>query len=279
MPKIRKPAVHHKKFLLLTPLGKYHNGVLVLFILFLSVIFQNAARADFASDYQGFLKTYGAYRIAHNDYQTTRNQYLQYGTLNSQTAALEAVKRFLLQRDDVVLSFISLIRQKATDPVYLTLLNDEENFHKTHKERVPAVASLDDSVRISREAEDHHIPLQRNVRKITTSILLDRVVALKDRFLALDEDAGRLILILKSQDKDVSTLERWRLDAKNKELLAEQKLLAAQNKIIALSGGSVEVLTQNFNEIQIILSEANQYLNEGLTFMGELAETMKYGNY
>lgn len=253
-------------------------------IIFISVsgfllITNTHVRAGFIEDYQGFLKTYDAYRAAHSTYITTRNQYLQYGTLNSQNEALEGVKKFLVMRDDVILSYISLLRLKNTDTILTSLLDDEERFLKAHREKVTAVGTLSDAVSVSQEAENRHITFQVTSRKIVATLLIAKVDAIRHKYLLLETKATSLILTLKNQGKDVVTLERWLLDAKNKELLVEQKLLEARNKTAVLRASSPENLTQEYNAIQFTIFEANQYLREALGFMTELSENIKYGNY
>lgn len=237
------------------------------------------AQAGFIEDYQGYLKTNDAYRTAHSTYITTRNQYLQYGTLNSQNEALDAVKKFLIARDEVVLSFISLLRLKNNDPLFAALLNDDENFLKNHKEKVPVVATLNDAVSVSQVVENQHILFQVTSRKIVATLLIAKVENLHLKYHQLEAKTTSLIHTLKNQGKDVTTLERWILDAKNKELLSEQKLLEAQNKTTALRSSSLDNLTQEYNAIQFTIFEANQYLREALAFTTELSENIKYGNY
>lgn len=245
----------------------------------LVIITNTHVQAGFSEDYQGFLKTYDAYRTAHNTYNTTRNQYLQYGTLNSQNEALEAVKKFLVMRDEVILSYISLLRLKNTDTLLTSLLDDEERLLKDHREKVPAVGTLSDAVSVSQTAENRHLPFQITSRKIVATLLIAKVDTLRLRYQQLEIKANSLIQTLKNQGKDVTTLERWLLDAKNKELLVELKLLEARNKTTALRASSPENLTQEYNAIQFTIFEANQYLREALRFITELSENIKYGNY
>lgn len=260
-------------------LNKFQRYIIlpIYLLLFLSVF--SFANAGFEEDYQGYLKTYDSYRASYEKYATTRNQYLTYGTLNAKNDALVAGKDMITQRDDVLLSYISLLKSRNTDQVYTNLLDDETTFLLAHKNKIPGVSSLEDTVETAKEVEDRHLPLQVAAKKITATIIYNKVVGVKEAYISLENDATALIHNLKLKERDVSTLERWLLEAKNKELLADQKLSQASSKIASLKGSSLDQLNQGYNEMQFVLFEANQYLKEALRFMNELSESIKYGQF
>ncbi len=235
--------------------------------------------ADFNQSYQGYLDTYEAYRSASNDYVTTRNQYLQYGTLNAKNDALTAGKKFLLTRDQTLLSYISLLRERITDTSFNPLLDDEEKFLKDHQERIPAVGSLEDAIVISQETEKRQANFLILSKKIVGLIILNKVETAEQSFRVLYTDAQKLIESIKASGKDASTLERWLLDAKNKQLLVEAKITESKNLLTNLHFTDQENLNSEYNKIQFTIFEANQYLKEATSFLNELAESIKYGKY
>jgi len=251
-------------------------GTIVIVILSL---FTTVAMADFNESYDSFLKTYDDYRIDHEKYITTRNQYLTYNTLTAKNDALVAVKDFLTQRNSVLLSYITLLRLKNTDSTYTNLLDDEQNFLTDHAQKIPAIASLDDAVGHSKLAEERHVPFQVTSKKIVSTFLLTKVQVSKTAFTNLENETNSLITILRTQGKDVTTLERWVLEAKNKEFLVGQKLTATENQINTLRADSIENVTEQYNKIQFTLFEAQQYLKEGMRLLSEVAETIKYGQF
>lgn len=235
--------------------------------------------ATFEEDYQGYLKTYDAYKLTYDAYVTTRSQYLTYGTLTSKNEALTAVKDFLINRDTVLASYFSLLSLKNTDTVYASLTGDEIEFLNEHKSRVPAVATLDDAVKISDEVEERNIKLQILAKKIVATVITSKINSLKLAFTVSENEAKNLVTTLKNTGHDVSVLERWLVEAKNKELLAEGKLAEVADKISKLSGANENSITTSYNEIQLLLLDANQYLKEALKYLKEIADTIKYGNY
>lgn len=237
------------------------------------------AQADFQSDYQGFLKTYDTYRTAHANYVTTRNQYLTYGTLASKNEALTNIKAFLVARDDVLLSYIGLLRQRTNDAGLNGLMDEEYDYLQGRKQVITAVASLEDAVEVAKEAEERHIPFQITSRKIVGGTISGNIDGLKLQFVLLEQEANLLIQNLRGQGRDTSTLERWLLDAQNKKLLTEQKLSQVRIQLDSLRALGADELTEEYNKVQFALFEANQYLREAIGFMTELSEAIKYGRF
>lgn len=253
--------------------------IISLSVVWLNYFFITPIFADFNQDYQGFLQTYDAYRNAHNRYITTRSQYLQYQTLNAQNDALQGVKEFLTLRNQILLSYISLLRLKNVSDPYVNLLNNEENLIKVHNEKINAVSTLNDAVTISKEVEKRHLPFQITSKKIIATIILSKVSSLRSEIELLESEISLIITDLKNLGYDVTTLERWFLDAKNKLLLADQKISLVQNQINGLTATDLNSLGSNYNKIQFASFEAHQYLKETLAFLTELSESIKYGNY
>ncbi len=250
----------------------------ILLVILITII-SPLAQASFEEDYQTYLKTYDDYRGTYDNYIITRNQYLSFGTLNSKTEALNAVKKFLNTRDDVLLLYIGLLRQKNTDILFRQLLDEEHDFLVTHQQKIPPIAALDDAVRLSSDVEDRHIELQLVSRKVLGTVLTNKVEALKLQWVILQQDALTIVQTLRSQGKNTEVLERWLLDAKNKESVAEQKILQIRTQIAKLKSTTHDQLSDEFNKIQFSIFEANQYMHESINFLLEFAESVKYGNY
>ena len=237
------------------------------------------ALATFADQYQNYLQIYDSYKTAYQGYVTTRNQFLTYGTLTSKNDALTAVKVFLTERDTVLFSYLGLLQAKNTDQVFSSLLTTEANFMTNHSSQVGAIGSLEDAVTAAEEVENKHIPLQILSRQVVTSVIMSKINTVKLAYTVSENEAGNLIATLKSNGKDVSILERWLLESKNKELQAEQKLQEAATSITRLAGFNENDIPESYNKTQSTLLEANQYLKEALQFLKEAAAAIKYGEY
>ena len=271
----------HVKFILMPNINKfYFSLVLSLSVVLLLILTTSTSLADFSSDYQDYLKLYDSYRKKHSDYLTTRNQYLTYGTLNAKNSALTAVKEFMSVRDDVLLNYFTLVRLKYfAYTIYLPLLDADEKFLAEHKPVISPVASLEDAVKISQILEKQHLLMQINSRKIVGALLFAKLENLKNEVIQAEFTAQNIINTLKSQNKDVSILERWLLDAQSKRAQAELKQQEIESLVANLSASNLNNLSTNYNQIAFLVQETNQYLKEAVNFLNELKEAIKYGDY
>lgn len=230
------------------------------------------AQESFDDAYQGYLKTYDAYRDSHTNYLSARNQYLQFGTLNSRNDALTAVKNFMLARDLVLQGYISLLRIKNVNSTYVPQLDEQFNFLELHKQQIPPLATLEDATDVSAQIANRQGFLQATAQGVMASLIHSRIDNFKLRLILLENEASAMINNLRNQNKDVSTLDRWLLDARGKRLLAEEKISQSQ-LTIQYGGGEV------FTTTKVLLYQANQYIREALSYHNELSELIKYGNY
>ncbi len=255
----------------------------ILFLSFLLIhslsVINQKVFADFEGLYQEYLKIQQKYQSAYSRYISTKNQYFTYGTLSAKNEAIKALQEFLVARSDVLLAYIELLRERNSEETYHKLLNDEEQFINSHIDKARVIGSLEDGVRESKTLEARHVPFQITSRKITGTIIVNRLIEIKNEIDILEQDTQKLLQKLQSQDKDTAVLERWLIDAQNKKLLADQKIQQVQNDLLLLNAGSVKSVNDTYNKIYLMMLEANQYLREALNYYHELKEIIKYGNY
>lgn len=255
-----------KRFLLL----------LVLLPLLLNVSF---VHADFDSAYQSYLSQYDQYRLALSNYQTAKNRYLTYQTLTSQSEALDNTKTFLAARDQTLILYLQLLLEKNPDESYLNLLNQEISFYKDHLNTIAAVGKLDDAVAVSTKAKEHFSQTEALSRQTIVNIILNKLKNISGNQNKIESGFEEKINFVKNQGKETTTLERWTLSFKGKQLLVNQKMEEAQALSDKLEPKSSDQLSRDFSKIQTVIYDANQYLKEGTSFLVEIEKELKYGNY
>lgn len=255
----------------------------VLFVLFLVftyyLLLTTYSHADFDSAYQNYLSQYNQYRSALSSFQTAKNRYLTYQTLTSQSTALENTKAFLQARDQAMLLYLKLLLEKNPDGNYVKLLNEDLNFYQDHLNTIAAVGNLNDAVSVSDKAKEHFAPTEVLARQTIINILLNKLKDIDNQQAKIASGFENEINSLKNQGKDVTTLERWTLSFKGKQLLVNQKLQQAQDLSDKLRPKTSDQLSLDFSKIQTIIFDANQYLKEGTSFLLEIDKELKYGNY
>ncbi len=256
--------------------------VLPTFVFFylLFLLFASSVLADFEETYKIYISQYDQYRISLTNFLTSKNRYLTYKTLTAQTEALTATKVFLEDRDQTLINFMTMILEKNPSESFKKLLSDEILFFSDHKKLVPAVASLEDSVQVSETFTNRFPTTEVLLRQTIANVLLSKVKSFDEQIVDLVARFEEKINLLKSQGKDVSTLERWLLETKNKQLLAHEKLTTAQLMADQFQiNNNPAKIAEDFRKVQVLIFEANQYLKESTAYLKEIKEELKYGNY
>ncbi|RJR16193.1 hypothetical protein C4579_00550 [Candidatus Microgenomates bacterium] len=235
------------------------------------------AQADFNEDYQKYVQSYDTYRQAHSKYLTSRSQYLQYRTLTAQNEALAAVKNVLVARDQVLIDYLQLLTYKTSEESDKNTLAAYTSLLNQHREQIPQVGSLDDAVELSRSVEVLILPMNNLYRHILATLAYKQVDVLGLRLGNLETEASTLVSTLRAQNKDVSTLERWLLDARNKRTLVDSKL--NQANVYASIVGTNNDKENALGTMTTTLFQSLQYMRETLAYYHELGESIKYGNY
>lgn len=253
--------------------------LLILLSTFYLLLATSNVHADFTSAYNDYVSQYNSYRLSLNDFQQNKNKYLTYKTLTSQTDALSATKTFLLDRDFTLIAYLKLLQYPNPNTALLNLINDELTFYQNRHDLITAVGNLNDAADISQQAASHYPITEAIARKTIGTILLDKLQIFYTRQGKIESDFNQRIGFLKSEGKNVTNLERWAVSLANKRLLALEKLSETQTLINRIAPKTSDELLRDFNKIQLLLNDANQYLKEGNSYLLEIKEELKYGNY
>ncbi len=237
--------------------------------------------------YQDYLYQFDVYRQKYSDFQVAKNSYDKFKTLESQTTALEKTKIMLAQRDQVLRAYLLLLNEElgenqglnpTTKQTYQTLLNNEVKFLDSHSQLIPAVGSINDAQTVSTQLESHYIILQTSMRQIIIGLSLGNLAILSAKYDTLLQNAKAIILTQGSifpQDK-LNTINRWVLQITDKRSLYQQKINQISSANTQLQINDLQELTRRFDSMTSQVGEAKQYLLEGTSYLGELANALRY---
>ncbi len=224
--------------------------------------------------YETYSAVYNKYRQTYAQFLKTKSSYLTYGTLTAQTEYLDATKKLLEIRDDVLITYVDLLFARNVDPNYSDILFEQKGKLIEHKTAIAAVATLRDAQRsFDQSLEKNYSVVQNLSRQIVGTIILTKVENSHTQLEEFEQQSNTLIEQLKIQGVDVTTLQRWLLQARDKRQLGQSNLITARTQIPGLTVGAT------FNKFQLTLYSANQYLKEAGDFYTELLQEIKYGNY
>lgn len=256
----------------------------VVFLVFLIFTFLSPSwvfSVDFNRAYQDYIYQYNLYREAYQEYTVAKNKYLTYKTLVTQKEALEKTKNFLQLRDQVLINYLTMLRGKILETpgvspdqasATIRIIDIQVPWLLEHKNALLAASSLKDLVRVSSQTEDRFGRIiQVEAAKAVGIVLIGKEENLSQKMESIINTLeSKLWEIKKSQDTSLE--ERWLLEAKNKQILAEEKRSLAQNGFVTLSPKD---LSSEFNKSQFTLVESHQYLKEGQLFLKEIIRRIK----
>ncbi len=260
---------------------------LLIFLLFTASLWfsRTPILATYEEAYQGYLVAFDLYRQTNSDFQVAKNEYQKFKTLTSQATALEKTKAMMAQRDRLLRAYLMVLYEKIGDansgltPItrdqYQKILGNEIAFLETHAQTTASVASLDDAEQVSRELESHYTVLQTSIRQILTGLSLGQLAILAKFY-----DAKSLITqysyTFTTQKQE--TVNRWVLQIVNKRSFYQQKVDAISLQNATLNPNDLEELDVQYNAMIRGMSEARQYLVEGISNLAELRDALKYSN-
>jgi hypothetical protein len=257
---------------------------------FLFFAFFAAAGYTFATSAQArqdYLFQFDTYRTKYADFQVAKNEYQKFGTLTSETTALEKTKTMLAQRDQLLRSYLFLLNEKLTEDaglnpttkqLYRTLIANEIKFLDTHESLIPSIGSLEDASQVSGELESHYRVLQVSIRQILVGLAMGQLSILSNVYDAALRDAQAVITansgLFSIQKRE--TVNRWILQVTNKKSLFQQKYDSISSANAQMNANDLQELERDYNEISRTIAEARQYLLEGASFLMELKNALKF---
>lgn len=239
---------------------------------------------DFPKAYQDYLYNYNLYRTSHDKYLSAKNEYLAYKTLTSETRALEATREMLKNRTRTLQTYLTAIRMKLGETTgiinyqqnleYLKL-DTETNWLSLHQESLSQPGSIADLLQQSSPLEEKYPQIELLSYQTLGTILGGKENSLRERVSTQAAKIEEKITEMKNEGEDVAKLERWLTEAKKKIARSEEKQVEAE-LILKNIKPSEQDKKREFSKAQIAFEESNQSLKEGVSFLSELIQEIKY---
>lgn len=244
---------------------------------------QTSEEFTFEKAYQDYVYTLDQYQGAHGEYKLARAQYLQAKTLVAQTNAREATAKMLVERDNVVITYLTALRLKLAETegvneierenIYL-LVDAEVKWFTAHRDKITSAGTLDDLVADSDAAKSQFTAF-------TTSVIYQSLSELPIAKVSLmREDAIGILSSIKTKVEEVRTngdwdsqipvIDRWVTETDNKITRSLDKSIEAQTSIPNLN-----VTNNNYTAVVTKAQEAAQLLRDASGFMREIIRNLK----
>lgn len=261
-----------------------------LFVLpiFMFFLFPSLSLADYDSATKSYDSIYDSYRLVYQSYTQAKNSFLKYKTLNSQSEALDKTKIFLKSRDDTLMAYYTVLREKLTiaegmmsyDKILKQNLLDFRiaQFAK-HKESIDALASLEDAVTKNKEIESLKDILLNETSQIIGLILIGKVQNEGNSLGNTIQDLTSVINSMKQKNVNMEKLERWLLDTNYKFELGNNKILRSRTMFDQLPVSDFNQTQKDVLSARTVLAEGNQYFKETGYNAQEAIKEIKTGPY
>lgn len=234
---------------------------------------------SFEETYTTYLALLDSYRTRQSEYVKAYSSYRTYGTIVSQTAALESLKNLLVSRDEVLLAYNDLLFLRTTNQTFKDILFAEKIFITAHKNKIPAVSTFADAIEVSLEIERHYPVFVGLAQQVSAALILSRVEAIDATMKSLDTQLTDMLALLRSQGLEVGSVERWSLNWQAKLQIADQNLNQAKVRTAILGTKNGDDAVSELAQIRALLFSVNQYYKEALAIYSEFLKEVKYGNY
>lgn len=245
---------------------------IILFI-FLFFFATTPVLADYATTYQNYINSNGAYQNAHNAFLTARANYMASGSIDSENKAKQATVLLLQTRDNLVANYLNAVKEKImiTNGIsdsekgeWQNRLNEDVSWHNAHLQRLNSSGSLNDSVTDSNEAKEHFISLtQITTYQSLVALGVGNNTYLREKMKSeISSLQSKIAEIKGNQDKDVSFIERSLVDIQNKINRSEEKDNLAKSLVSSLKGTTFNTGANTLESARSALVDSTLYLKE-----------------
>lgn len=254
--------------------------------------FTGKTNQDFVTVYAHYSQKLEDYRRSKNAYETARLQYLKSKTQKSIDEAKEKTIEFLTARDEVIISYLEVLKVKlqtneGIDNLKLSSLvlkiDSEIGWYQKHRDFLSSAGTLEDLVADSKEASQRYTSTKKLIYEALGNITYGQIVNYRDRIIGLlNRLKGKVAEIELEKEKNsfsnekIYEIDRGVFQVDNLIIRVDNKLQEADGVISQISQTKSRSDPQSlYNNSIVLSSEARQYLREGSTVLLEIVKNIK----
>lgn len=247
---------------------------------------QNRLDREYDTAHEVYRATLEDYNKKHNDYVKARAQFFQFDTLTARNNAKEATRNMLQARDQVIIDYLEAVRKKilSIDGIedfrrdgMLSTINDEQSWHRSHKDRLNSAGTLESLVEDSEEAFERWGTLEPTLYVLLSEIPYGRVNKFQERLDSIFTSTREKVLSIREEERpeyqlDVDKLERidrMVFETEGRYNRSKDGLFEIRTEIDELSQQR-NVNAKRHSNIVLDLAESTQDLKEASLFMKEV---------
>jgi hypothetical protein len=250
------------------------------------------SQENYDTAYRNYAQSFVPYEEARREYVLARTQYLQFKTLKSRNDARDATAKMLAARDDVVINYLTALRERIRENPgidelrggFLILKLDQEiSWFAEHKSKLSSAETPEDLVKDSDQAKKRYEGMEALLYEALIINSHGKVVDYINRGGEVNSRVKDKIEEIKLQEntemqlssEKLYKIEGWMAEAEGRLFRAREKSDEVNEEILKLSGRSAKNPKSVYNSAAIILDESNQYLRRSLSILREVIKEVK----
>lgn len=267
---------------------RFRTHIIIIFIgLVLMICSPVSAQTTYEQLQDNYRFSLDAYKQALDEYNFARAEYLKYNTQVSKDLAIQATKKFLNSRQQVLVNYLLVIKERLEQSPELTevelkdkilWVNEEIKFLETNQPLFDSAEDLDDLVKLSSQIEKRNGKYLAQSYRMKGLVIISKVRSLRKTALELINLANEQVARLKKEGiVNTTDIDRWLLEAPRKILLSETKETESIEKFAKLSDrANSTTLAKFFGTLQNDLRNSAQYLKEANDLLFEIVHKIRF---
>lgn len=252
---------------------------------------QEVVKPTFDQVYAEYIDHSEEYNKAHSEYVLKKSQFLKFQSLKSRQDAFDATLVMLEKRDDVVISYLKVLRVKIEEVIGISdarkeglffRIDEEISWYTNHRDNLSTTGSLDDMVVDSKLAADRWVNIDPLAYEVMSVLAQGKIADFSKRLDDIFAATKSKMEIIRNDEREgfkfgsskFQILDRWVFEADGKITRSKEKQSEADiliNEIIK----SKKLLTSNYETIITKLRESQLYMKEADLFIKEIVRQIK----
>jgi len=235
-----------------------------------------------------YLFQYEKYRDIYEEFTLARDKYLKYQALSVKDEAVKALKKLLLQRNQVLRTHFLALEYKLRNTAgvienqsgngLISQLDKKVIWLEEQSEEIENLetSSLEDLFILSDRIEDKEAELKNLAYQSLGEILLGRIRALQAESVSITTLLKEEISQQQSATQ-AAQLNLWLREVGVKNYLSQQEIEAAEINLWKLrEERRIKGMVQHFSNLQIDVDDARLYLKQAVSFQQEIYGELNY---
>lgn len=240
------------------------------------------------AEYFGFIEQYNK---AHDVYVLKRAQTLKFDSLKSKQEAFDATLVMLQMRDEVVISYLKVLRIRLNDGIGIPnakkdglflRIDDEIEWFTYHRDNLTTTGSLDDLVSDSQIAAGRWPRIDPLAYEVMAVLSQGKITKFSERLNKIFDGTKNKLDTIRNDEREgysfsstkFQILDRWVFEADGKIVRSNDKQKEAE-ELISQIVDIKKSAAPNYNLILSKLNESRLYMSETSGFIKEIIKQVK----